>query len=266
VNGLVIGIEPIILRMGPVVLRWSALLLLVALAAGFWLTLRRAERVGLAPGSLLEAASWGFPLGLLGARLFNLIENWEYYITRPGEAMDMSAAGLNVWGGLAIGGLAIWYFCRRRRLPFLLVGDAAAPALALAEAIGRLGCFFNGAGQGHPSDLPWATLYTSSDALTPDFGVARHPAQVYQGLADLAILGLLWLLRDARLPAGVRYWLWLGLYGLSRALVGMVRLDAPFLLGLQQGQLIGLAAAAISASAIIRIALRRPAPLAVAPR
>ena len=251
-NGFLIELEPVLFRLGPFTVRWFGLLLLTALASGLWLTVRLATDLGLPTRVVLDLASWALPLGFLGARLFHVAEHAEYYLGRPAEIIDLGSGGLSIWGGLALGGITVWLLCRRRGLKTAYLADASAAGLALSEAIGRLACFTNGDGQGRPSDLPWATRYSSNDALTPDYGVPRHPAQVYQGLADLAIFGLFWLSRDARLVSGIRFWLWLGLYGASRLLVGLVRLDPPFLFGLQQGQLIGLAAVAVAAFAIIR--------------
>jgi prolipoprotein diacylglyceryl transferase len=256
---VLITIEPVIFRVGPFTLRWSSLLLLAGVAAGLWITKRQTRRLGMGVRSVLELASWALLAGFIGARLFHLIEYWEYYLTHAAEAPGLAVGGLNAWGGIVLGSLAVWIVCRRSGLRFPPVADAAAPGLALGEAIGRLGTFLNGDGLGRPSDLPWAIHYSSKDALTPDYGVARHPAQLYQALADLSAFGLLWLLRGANLPPGARFYLWLGLYGLSRSAIGLVRLDPPFLFGLQQGQLVGIGAMALSAFAIIRTALRRSA-------
>jgi prolipoprotein diacylglyceryl transferase len=255
-DGVLITVEPVILRAGPFTLRWSSLLLLAAVGTGLWLTIRHASRLGFSSRTVLELSSWAILLGFIGARLFHVVEYWEYYLTRPAEAPRLAVGGLSVWGGIVVGGLTVWTLCRRSGLSFPRLADSAAPGLALAEAIGRLAAFVNGDGQGRTSELPWATHYSSKDALTPDYGIARHPAQVYQGLADLFLFGLLWLLRDASLPAGSRFYLWLGLYGLSRAAIGLVRLDPPFLFGLQQSQLVAIAALALSVFAMIRAGSR----------
>src|SRR5438034_7121434 len=88
-NGLLIQVEPVLLRVGPLTVRWFGLVLIAALLAGLWLTIRRAEPSGLAAGEVLDLASWVLPLGFLGARLFHLAETWEYYVTRPSEVFDL---------------------------------------------------------------------------------------------------------------------------------------------------------------------------------
>ncbi len=231
--------------------------MLGALLSGLWLTWRLAQKKMSDTNLLLALASWALPAGFLGARFFNVLENWEHYLTRPAEIVDPASGGLSLWGAIVGGGLATLLYCRLNRRGLGPVADAAAPGLALGEALGRLGLFLDGDGQGLPSDLFWATRYSSHDALSPDIGVPRHPAQVYQGLVDLLLVVMLWRLRSAELPAGALFWLWLGLYGLSRVLIGLVRLDPAFLFGLQLAQLVGLAAIALSAFVMIRTALRR---------
>src|SRR5262249_17815019 len=130
-------------------------------------------------------------------------------------------------------------------------------------ALAQVGCFLNGDGQGLPSSLPWATQYRSIDALTPDFGVPRHPAQLYQLLADLLVLGITLLVPRVPFPTGVRACFWLGLYGLSRLTIGLVRLDPPLLLGLQLAQLLGLAAVVAAAAILFRLATRPTRQVAV---
>lgn len=262
-TGWLISVEPVLVRAGPLTIRWFGVLLVLGLAAGLWLTIRRAARSGLAPGLVLDLASWALPAGLVGARALHVLEAWEYYVTRPLEVLDPGGAGLSAWGALVGGGLATLLLAGRRGALSRLA-DAAVPGLALAELLGRLGSFLNGDGLGRPTQLPWGVRYQSLDAQSPDFGVPRHPAQLYQALADLALLGLAFApLR--RLPAGVRFWLWLGLYGASRVGVGLIRLDPPFLFGWQLAQLIGLAAIVVSGLALPRAVGRRTVTAAPGP-
>lgn len=265
-NGILVQVEPVVFRLGPITIRWFGILLVAALAAGLWLTVRRAGRAGFPPRTVLDLASWAVPAGFVGARAFSVLEHWEYYATRPGEVIDPGSGGLSAWGGFIAGGLVVYRLGRGGRLPTARLADAAAPGLLLAEALARLGAFLNGDGQGRPSDLPWATRYSSGDALTPDVGVPRHPAQLYQLAADLAILALPRLLCGAWLPLGARFWLTAGLYGLSRFTIAFVRPEPPFLAGLPLPQLIALAVIGLAAFGIIRSAVRRPAAEPAAPR
>lgn len=260
-TGITLGHEPVLLRTGLFVLRPSAVVLLAGLALGVWLSVRAARRLGLSTREALDLASWTLLGGLAGARLFDLVEHLERYLTHPGELLD-PATGLSFWGGLAGGWVAFARVARRRGWSLARLADGAAPGLALGEAIGRLSQLLAGQGQGLPSNLPWATSYLGVDALSPDLGIPRHPAQAYQGLADLAIFGLLQARPLKLAPPGTRSGAWLLTYGLARLAVGFVRLEPPFLFDLQLGQLLGLLAMAIGGSVMIRSIARssRAAP------
>lgn len=256
-NGIVIGIEPVILELGPLTIRWFGVCLFLALIVGLAITAWRARERQIPLWRALDRASWALLTGLLGARLLHMVEHWEFYLTRPAAILDLSSGGLSSWGGFLAGAATVWILERRRLPDAALLGDAAAPALLLAEIIGRLGCFLNGDGQGRPSSLPWATLYASSNAMTPDFGVPRHPAQLYQALADGLALGIVLAAGRWRPLAGLQLWLAAALYGLSRFALGVVRIDPTFALGLQLGQIIGLGVAVLSSTCLARAMLGR---------
>jgi phosphatidylglycerol---prolipoprotein diacylglyceryl transferase len=257
VNGILLDVEPVLVRWGSLSIRWYGVLLIVALVIGSALAVRRAIGVTVPTGAVaLDLLSWVLLAGLLGARLLHLLEHWQFYASRPGAVLDLGNGGLSAWGALIFGGAALAVQARQRCLSLPRLADASAPSLAVGDSIAQFGCLINGDGQGVPAELPWATRYQSIDALSPDFGVARHPCQIYQLLADLLILGLLGLLRATPLASGARFCIWLGLYGLSRVVIGAVRLDPPLLLGLQLAQLLGLAAVVVAAAVLIRMATR----------
>ena len=257
---IVIPLDPLLLSLGPLTLRWSNLLGLVAIGVAIWLTPREARTLGVGRRPILDALVWAIPVGVLTARIVHVLGWWDYYLTRPGDIWQLGPDGLSLWGGLVGGGLvALAVLGRRRRERRARALDAAAPGLALGIAIGRLGMFLDGAGQGRPADVAWATRYTSPLSATPDFGVPRHPAQVYDGLVGLALLGLIWALRG-RLPDGWRTWLFVVGYAAARVAFGAVRLDPPFLFGLQIEQLIALGCLLAASVAGARRALGRAAP------
>ena len=256
-NGMLLEVEPVLVRWGSMNIRWYSVLLIVALVVGGGLAVRRA--IGGAVPTVTVAfdlLSWVLVAGLIGARLLHLLEHWQFYASRPAAMLDLGNGGLSAWGALIFGGTALALQARQRGLSLARLADAAAPALTVGDAVAQLGCLLNGDGQGLPAELPWATRYRSIDAMSPDFGVARHPCQIYQFITDLLIFGLLGLLRATPLAPGTRFCIWLGLYGLSRVVIGTVRLDPPLLLDLQLAQLLGLAAIAVAAAVLLRMATR----------
>jgi phosphatidylglycerol:prolipoprotein diacylglycerol transferase len=236
---VLINIDPVALSLGPLAVRWFGLLALVGLGVAIWLSLRELRRQRLSRKLALDALAWGLPAGLLTAWLVHVVGFWDYYLTNAGELWQLNVDALSLWGGL-VGGCLVGA-ARLRRDPGRRrrILDAIVPYAALGIALGRFGEFLDGQGQGVVSAAPWATSYTNPLAATPDFGVARQPAQLYDALFALALFALLKLL-PAAVPAGTRMATFLVLYGLERVVLGQVRLDPAFLFGVQIEQLLAL--------------------------
>jgi phosphatidylglycerol:prolipoprotein diacylglycerol transferase len=238
---VIVTVNPVVVDLGPLAVRWFGLLALVGLSAAVWLSLRDLERQGVGRAPALDALAWGLPFGVLVARVIHVLGWWDHYLTNWGAIWQLNVDGLSLWGGLWGGVLVAFVRLKRDSVRRRRIFDVIAPNAALGIAIGRLGAFLDGHGQGVPSDLPWATQYASRLAATPDFGVPRHPAQLYDAVIALVLFGV--LSRAPRgLPAGSRLAAFLVLYGVARLLLGAVRLDPAFLFGLQIEQLLALGA------------------------
>jgi phosphatidylglycerol:prolipoprotein diacylglycerol transferase len=254
---VLIPIDPVLLSYGPVAVRWFSVLALAGLGLAIGLSLRALRRTELGDRLALDGLVWALPVGLIGARLVNALGYWDYYLTRPAGLWQLNLDGLSLWGGLAAGGLIFAARLgrggptRQRRIL-----DTVAPYMLLGIAVGRIGEFIDGQGQGPPSDLPWATQYASRLAASPDFGVPRHPAQLYDALVALALFALLWLV-PSKLPAGSRFALALVGYAVARLALGMVRLDPAFAFGLQIEQLLAVGAIMVGGAFGVRPLLRR---------
>jgi phosphatidylglycerol---prolipoprotein diacylglyceryl transferase len=238
---VLIGIDPVVVTVGSLAVRWYGLLALVGLGVGVWLTLREATRQHLGHDAVLVALSWAIPVGVLSARLVYVVGWWDSYLTRPADVWRLSLSELSLWGGLAGGLVAAVVALRhdpglRRR-----VLDAAAPAAALAIAIGGLGAFVDGHGQGIPTAVPWATMYSSPLASTPDFGVPRHPVQVYEALIALGLFAVV-----SRLPVAMRAVALLTLMAGARVALGNVHVEPAFVFGFQLEQLLAIVIGAIA--------------------
>ena len=241
---MLIDINPVVLSLGPMAVRWFGLFALAGLGLAIWLSLRDLARQPASRRAALSALAWALPAGLLTARLVYVLGDWDYFLTNAGELWQLNIAGLSLWGGLVGGGLVAAARLKRDTLRRRRILDVVAPYAALAVAIGRLGEFLEGQGEGLVSSLPWATRYANPLAASPDFGVGRHPAQLYDALVALALFALLKLL-PGRLPAGTRFATFVVLYGLARVIMGPVRLDPAFLFGLQIEQLLAIGCVAV---------------------
>jgi phosphatidylglycerol---prolipoprotein diacylglyceryl transferase len=240
---VLVPVDPVLVNIGPLAIRWFGLLALVGLGLAVWRSLAQMERQRLSRPLALDALAWALPAGLLAGRLVHVLGWWDYYLTHAGEIWQMNIDGLSLWGGLLGGGAFVFARLKRDPLRRRRILDVLAPNVLLGIAVGRLGAFLDGHGQGLPSDLPWATQYANHLAATPDFGVPRHPAQLYDALVAL---GLFWLVSNLPrgLPAGSRLAALLVLYGLASLVLGALRLDPPFLFGLQMEQLLAIGAVA----------------------
>ena len=199
----------------------------------------------------LAILSWVVPAAILGARLAHVLSSPEHYLLSPGDTLS-TRGSLALWGAITGGGLIGAVVARSRGLSVLTLLDAAAPGLALAEAIGRLGCLIDGSNLGPPTGLPWGVVYANPLAQPPDFIQARHPTPLYHALAALATFGLLMVLSRRRQPAGTLFAVWLGLHALARLGLGFARLEPVIALGLQLSQWWAVVALVGLASGIIR--------------
>jgi phosphatidylglycerol:prolipoprotein diacylglycerol transferase len=238
-------------------------MLLVAAACGTWLSVVRGRRVGIDADTILALATEVFLWGLVGARLFYVIEYHDQFFAAGKPLVDslrdvvnIAAGGLVVFGSLPTAFWAAWRFARRRGLSLLELADCVVPGMLVGLAIGRVGCFLNGCCYGGPCDLPWGVRFPAGTGPAghypaPDGGsIPLHPAQLYAAI-DAAILAALAVVftplfrRDGEVFALV-----LTLHPISRILLEMIRVDEPPALGtpLSISQLVSLALLAVAAA------------------
>ena len=147
-------------HVGPLTIRWYGVLMATAILVGFWLADRAAKREGVSADKLLNAGQWAIIAGLVGARIYEVIFNWDYYGQHPWKIPAVWEGGLAIHGGLIAGILTGLWVARREGLPIRRSLDIVAPSIAIGQAIGRWGNFFNEEAFGTPTDLPWK-LYIS---------------------------------------------------------------------------------------------------------
>ncbi|MPZ13325.1 MAG: prolipoprotein diacylglyceryl transferase [Chloroflexi bacterium] len=256
VTGIVLPIDPIIVQVGLFVLRWYGLLIAVAIVAGISVGAREAERRGVEHAQAITLALWAVPVGLVFARLFHVIDALPYYLVSPQDVVAIEDGGMAISGGLIGGVMAGVVYARTKSLPIVKLADAAAPGMILGQAIGRVGCVLNGAHQGLPASLSWATMYTNPNTLVPDFGVPRHPTQAYEGIYDLAVFGFLWWLRTRTAVEGLLFWVYATLYATGRFWISFLRLDAELLFGLKQAQVVSLVTLIVGVPIILTLLIR----------
>lgn len=244
----VIDIDPIAVTLLGIPIRWYGLILVVGAAVAIWLAQREARRRGIAAAVVSDAVIWVGLAALVGGRLLYVIQNeLGSLASHPAHILMVWMGGLSFYGGLIAGLLALVVFAWRRGLPVLAVLDVAAPAAAIGQAIGHLGCLVGGDSYGIPTDLPWAVIYRNPAAMAPQ-GIPLHPTQAYEAvLLGLLFVGL-WIGRERLGRIGDGALAAAYLLGLAAIRFGLFFLrDEPgVLFGLKTAQLIGLAIAALA--------------------
>ena len=228
--------SPIIFEVGPIALSYHGLLIAVGIAVGTWLTGRELARRGYDGALALGSLFFVVPLGVVGARLYHVVTEYHRYTRNPfPKVLEGYEGGLGIYGAIAGGVLGLLLFSWYRAISPLAFADAAAPGLALGQAIGRWGNYFNQELFGRPSDLPWA-IYVAPQNRPVEFADATsfHPTFLYEAIWDVLVcLVLLWLARrfSERLKAGDVFILYVGLYSLGRFFVETLRVDQAFVIG-----------------------------------
>ena len=224
---------PELFSIGPLTIHSFGVMMALAFVTAGLVLVWQLRKKGIDPQitySLVIAAIIG---GMVGAKV-------HYLIIHPDQFSQavFSGRGLVWYGGLMGGALAVTLVAWRSKYRVAVIADAAAPALAVAYAVGRMGCFLNGDDYGKPSGLPWAMAFPKGD---PPTTTLVHPTQLYEILASLAIFAILvWVLAPRLKRVGVLIWSYLCLAGVERFLVEFVRTNQPVLLGLTQQQWISV--------------------------
>ncbi len=218
--------------MFPVLFEWSSFSLYTYgafVAVGFFLgfqwILHTGKRSGLSQDVIGDFVWVALIFGLIGARILYVLFNWDYYWTRPIDIFKIWQGGLVWYGGLIVGAAAGAWLFRKKSVPLGLAADVCAPGLALAHAIGRIGCFFAGCCYGKPCDLPWAIMFTHSQTLAPA-QVSLHPTQIYEAFLNFLLFGVLVLIPMSKRPgSGKLALLYLGLFSVIRLGIEFLRGD-----------------------------------------
>nr|WP_217361720.1 prolipoprotein diacylglyceryl transferase [Aeromicrobium stalagmiti] len=217
-------------NLGPLPLRAYALGIIIGALVAIWMGERRFQARGGRAGLVGDVAIWAIPFGIVGARIYHVITDPELYFGADRNALDaflIWKGGLGIWGAIAGGALGAYIACRRYGVSFSMLADALAPGLLVAQAIGRLGNYFNQELFGKPSDLPWALEispenrpagYLTSETFQPTF--------LYELLWNLAAAALIIAIdRRYKLTGGRAFALYAMLYTAGRFWIEQLRID-----------------------------------------
>jgi phosphatidylglycerol:prolipoprotein diacylglycerol transferase len=229
---------------GPLQIRFYGVAYAVAFLVATALATRHLTRRGVAPNVAGDIAFWAIVFGLIGARLYYVVQSgWWWYLTHPLHIFAFWEGGMAFFGAIFAVLIVLIVMARRHHIDFWDLLDAGVIFAAVGQPIGRLGNVMNGEILGPPSNLPWAIRYTNPASMAPSLGVPYQPANLYEAVGTLLILAVLLYLRHRKVAPGILGLTYLVLYPVSQLILFHWRTDyeTPAILwGLKQAQLTSL--------------------------
>jgi len=254
---ITISIDPVIFSIGHIMIRWYSLVVTLAIIIGVSIAWREAKRKGLSEKHFNDGVVWVIIAGLIGARLFHVIDHWPHeYAANPIRTLYIWEGGLAIWGAVAGGFIAVAIFAWRRHLSLGFLADIAAPSLVLAQAIGRVACVITGDAMGKPTTGPFGFAYTNPGPMVPQSGVYYTPMPVYEIIVNLGIFAVIWRLRQRNWPDGLLFLVYLSLYSVERFLLAFTSSYQIIALGLTQSQIVALVSLAVALPLMARMLAR----------
>lgn len=227
-------------NLGPIPIRAYAIAIIIGIVVAVWLGNKRYVARGGQPETITEIAIWAVPFGIIGGRLYHVITDHQLYFGPDGRgvlgALRIWDGGLGIWGAVALGGVGAWIGARRAGVPLPPVADAIAPGIALAQAIGRWGNWFNQELFGGPTTVPWGLLIDPAHRPAAYATVeAFHPTFLYESVWLVGVaLVVIWADRRWTMGHGRAFALYVLLYCVGRLWIELLRVDpANTILGLR---------------------------------
>jgi phosphatidylglycerol---prolipoprotein diacylglyceryl transferase len=243
-----IGLDPVLVRLGPVSVHWYGLMYVIGIVAGLYVGLPYAERLGISRDKAYEVF-WPVLIAcLVGGRLYYVLQsNFGWYLQHPQEILATWEGGMAFYGAVFLGIPALYLAARRANVSVARLLDATALFIPVAQALGRVGNLVNGDIVGYPSTAPWATQYTNpNNTFVASHAVAYAPAAAYELLFSVLLFVVLWRVRNRFSAPGTLFTLWLAGYSIGQFGLFFARSNTVVALGLKQAQWTALAVLAVT--------------------
>ena len=226
-----------VIYLGPLPLRAYSLFIILGIFVAIWLGNKRWIAKGGKPGQVSDVALFAVPFGIIGGRIYHVATDWEKYFGSGQnwiDALKIWNGGLGIWGAIFFGGIGAWIGCKYYKIYLPPFADAIAPGIIFAQAIGRLGNYFNQELFGRPTDLAWG-LEIAEKFRPQGFEsfATFHPTFLYEIIWNVLIgFGLIYLDRKYKIGHGRLFALYVSLYSLGRLFIENLRIDeARLILG-----------------------------------
>ena len=245
-----------------IAIHWYGVIIAIAVMIGTFMAEREIKHRGGNSDFIWDLIIWVVPAGIIGARAWYVLNDIAggstYYTDDPARMWRITEGGLHIYGAVLFGVLAAWWYARRRNFSMLMLLDAIAPTLLIAQAFGRIANFINQELYGPPTDLPWGVSISAENRIAPWNDLAAfpvettrfHPTFFYESIWNiLAAVLIIWLVRryGEKLLPGAAFYMWLLLEGAGRAWLEFFRPDQPTIpgTGLSYSRLVALIMAVV---------------------
>jgi 16S rRNA (cytosine1402-N4)-methyltransferase/phosphatidylglycerol:prolipoprotein diacylglycerol transferase len=213
-------------------IRWYGILLSTGIMVGIFLAYMEAKRLGRNPELIIDLALWCVPAAIIGARIYYVLLEWDYYNGDIMRMINIREGGLAIHGALIAAVFTGYIFTKVKKISFWETADIVAPSIIIGQAIGRWGNFMNNEAHGGPTSLPWGILVD---------GIRVHPTFLYESLWNFGVFLILILHRKKKKVDGEIFLLYGILYSMGRFWIEGLRTDSLMFFGMRAAQLISLA-------------------------
>ncbi len=236
-----------LINLGPVTIYWYGLFIVTGVLMAITITVKLAVKYDISKDDVVDLAFWTILGGIIGARFYHVLLELPYYLSRPGNILQVWKGGIAIHGGLFVGLLVTLWFVRKKKIRFVRMASIIAPGLILAQAIGRWGNYFNQELFGLPTDAPWGIpvkLLNRPDEFISD--KFFHPTFLYESLGSLLIFVILISIHVVMVKKKKDFhamvaMLYLVLYSLLRFFLEFIRIDpTPIIMGWRLPQIVSI--------------------------
>lgn len=253
---------PVLIKIGPLTIHTYGVLIAIAFLIGLFFAARQAKKQNVPVDKISDLAFYMLIAAIIGSRLFFVAVNYKFYIQNPFDIIKIWEGGLVFYGGVVFAVITgIWYI-KKKSLDLWATADIFAPSVAIAHAIGRLGCFAAGCCYGKVTEnLPWAVVFKLPESLAP-LNVPLHPTQIYESIGEAVNFVILIILRKHQSFKGQLFWTYLVVYSVIRFTVEFFRGDDARGFVFANASIAQIISAAVFVTAIVMLVRFRKRKLA----